>query len=215
MKQLLLIWIIVLFSLVRVNSIAFSDGIEEETYPGSMSKAEVTLREEMRLVWSRRAVLQREHIISVIESSDDASAARDALIANAGELGAAIRPFYGYWAGWRLTGILKKDVLLTEKVIEAAKSGNERKLEAVKEKWYQNAYALARLFFVPRNQTLEELTDLLYKHQDLTWGQIDARLQKNEREDLEYFRKDRKHMLMFSDVLTSGVVKQFPKKFKD
>jgi hypothetical protein len=60
---------------------------------------------------------------------------------------------------------------------------------------------------------MEELTDMLYKHLDLTWGEIQAILDKDEAKDLEYYEEDKAHMVMFSDMLVDGLVKQFPKKF--
>jgi hypothetical protein len=56
---------------------------------------------------------------------------------------------------------------------------------------------------------------MFYKHLDLTWGEIDAILNKETAKDSEYYEKDRAHMIMVSDILVDGLIKQFPERFKN
>ena len=89
----------------------------------------------MRTLWESRATLLRAYIVSEMSDSKDIDEARDKLLKNAGDLGGTINPYYGSWAGSILAGFLKKDVWLTEKVIEAAKKNNKEALDlAVKAK---------------------------------------------------------------------------------
>ncbi|MFH1189506.1 MAG: hypothetical protein V1682_02305 [Candidatus Omnitrophota bacterium] len=178
-----------------------------------MSGSETELRSSMRTLWELRAVLLRSYIVSSINDYKDVDEARDKLLKNAGDLGASIKPYHGYFAGGMLAGFLKKDVSLTAKIIKTAKAGNERDIEWAKKGWYANAFGLAGFFAITRNQTMEYLTNMLYKHLDLTWGEIQSMLKKDKAKDLEYYEKDRAHMIMLSDVLTDGLVKQFPKRF--
>ena len=180
-----------------------------------MSKSEVKLKSNMRALWESRATLLRNYIVSAMNHSKDVDKARDKLLKNASDLGASIRPYYGYWAGGILTGFLKKDVELTAKVIKAVKAGNKKDLDWDRNTWYANAFALAGFFAITHNQTMKDLTNMLYKHLDLTMGEIQSILKKAVAKDLEYYEKDRAHMLIFSDVLTDGLIKQFPKKFKE
>jgi len=62
---------------------------------------------------------------------------------------------------------------------------------------------------------MKDLTDILYKHLDLVWGEIESILNKDKVKELEYYEQDKAHMLMFSDMLVDGLVKQFPKKFEE
>jgi hypothetical protein len=98
--------------------------------------------------------------------------------------------------------------------VQASKEA-ERALERAKKRWYSNASRLAGFFAIPGNHTKEELTDILYKHLDLTWGEIDSILNEDEAKELEYYEEDKAHMLMFSDMLVDGLIKQFPEKFKE
>lgn len=180
-----------------------------------MSKSEAELRSSMRALWESRAILLRAYIVSATNDSKDVDEAKDKLLRNTRDLGASIRPYYGYFAKSILTGILKNDVSLTAEVIKSAKLGNKSNLDWNKANWYANALVLAGFFAITHNQTKADLKDMLFKHLDLTWGEIDAILKKDKKKDLEYYEKDRAHMIMFSDVLVDGLIKQFPGRFKD
>jgi hypothetical protein len=181
----------------------------------SMSKSEAELRLSMKLLWESRAILLRHYVVSAMSNSRDEDEAKAKLLKNAGDLGASIRPYHGYFAGGMLSGFLKKDVALTAKVIKSLKSGKKEDIEWDRNAWYANAYLLAGFFAITRNQTMQYLTDTLYKHLDLTLGEINAILKKDRAKDLEYYEKDKAHMIAFSDVLVDGLIKQFPKRFKD
>lgn len=386
----------------------------EEVSGKDIPKSEAKLRSAMKTLWESRAILLRAYIVSAMNDSKDAAEAKDNLIKNAGDLGNSIKPYYGGLASGMLAGFLKKDVSLTEKVIETAKAGDkealdlakkakeealdltkkakeealnltekakeealdltkkakedpsgglmekskeestdvarkantealgltekakeealnltekakeiaikltqkdneeplyltekakgdalnltekakgkatdlterakekalvlteegnkettelvnkdkdkamgliekargiamdlikkanamalditekariralvrakkvrEEALEIAKRRWYGNARDLAGFFAIPHNQTKKDLTDMLYKHLDLTWGEIQSIIENDKIKDLGYYEKDRAHMLMFSDVLVDGLIKQFPEKFKE
>jgi len=55
---------------------------------------------------------------------------------------------------------------------------------------------------------------MLYKHLELTTGEVVSRLRKDWAADIEAYDKGHLHMLMFADAVTGGVVKQFPKEFR-
>ena len=51
-------------------------------------------------------------------------------------------------------------------------------------------------------------------HLEFTTNEAVARLQKNWAADIEAYDQGHEHMLMFADMLTHGIVMQFPDKFK-
>ncbi len=54
---------------------------------------------------------------------------------------------------------------------------------------------------------------MLYKHLDFTTTEVVSRLNKDWDADIAAYDKGHEHMLGFADMLTDGIVKQFPKKF--
>ena len=215
MKKIFLISILLLFCVTVISAFAYAEDINAKIAPKAMSKSEAELRLVMNKLWESRATLLRAYIVSAMNDSKDADEAKDELLKNTRDLGASIQPYYGYWAKSILTGLLKTDVSLTGEVIKAAKAGTKEDLDWAKKKWYANAFIVAGFFAITHNQTKEDLVKMFYEHLDLTWGEIDAILKKDKAKDLDCYEKDRVHMLMFSDVLVDGLVKQFPDRFKE
>ena len=50
-------------------------------------------------------------------------------------------------------------------------------------------------------------------HLAYTTTEVVSRLSKNWTADMEAYDKGHAHMLMFADMLSDGIVKQFPAKF--
>lgn len=89
-----------------------------------------------------------------------------------------------------------------------------RAAAAGQKKWHENADDIAAfLSGANPNWKKEDLTDMLYKHLDLTTAEVVSRLKKDWAADIDAYDKGHVHMLMFADVLTKGIARQFPKKF--
>ncbi|MBF0217633.1 MAG: hypothetical protein HQL30_11655 [Candidatus Omnitrophica bacterium] len=214
MKKIHLICVMSCLWTISVCGLTFGEDIAVREAPKNMSKAAVDLRAEIRGLFEARTRLMRSYIVSAMNDTKEAAAEKDELIRNANDLGGSIQPYYGYLAKNIMAGLLKKDVVITGDVIRAARSKKAKDIDRAKKKWYANAYLLAGFFALARNQSMGDLTDMLYKHLDLTWGEIQAIVDKDEAKSLEYFGEDSSHMVMFSEVLADGIVRQFPEKFK-
>ena len=105
--------------------------------------------------------------------------------------------------------------MIATEVVEAAKAGNKTNLDAAQKKWSANGVEIAA-FLAGANPNWPEQTlkDMLQKHLDLTSGEVVGRLKKDWASDIKSYDEGQVHMLMFADMLTDGIVKQFPDKFK-
>jgi hypothetical protein len=54
---------------------------------------------------------------------------------------------------------------------------------------------------------------MLQKHLDLTTGEVVGRLHKDWAADQRAYDAGHAHMLMFADMLTNGIARQFPNRF--
>ena len=74
----------------------------------------------------------------------------------------------------------------------------------------------ALIFLNSANPTWKKKTlqDMLYKFLEYSTQEVVSRLKKDWAADIEAYDKGHVHMLMFADMLTAGIVEQFPAKFK-
>ncbi|MDU2096496.1 MAG: hypothetical protein E7E73_07415, partial [Negativicoccus succinicivorans] len=81
--------------------------------------------------------------------------------------------------------------------------------------WYQTVDEIAD-FLSSANPKYSNkiLKSMLHKHLDLILEAVNARLNKDWKSDIDAYDRGEDHMINFADVLTDGIIKQFPEKFK-
>lgn len=174
-----------------------------------------TLRADMRKLWEDHIAWTRNYIISNLANLDDAKLVADRLMKNQDDIGNAIKPVYGEEAGKKLASLLREHIQLAVEVLNAAKANKKENLETASKKWYTNADEIADfLSGANPNWPKETLKDMLYKHLEYTTGEAVSRLKKDWAADIEFYDKNHEHMLMLSDALVDGIIKQFPSKFR-
>ena len=181
-----------------------------------ISKKEVALRQKMRRLWEDHITWTRLAIISLTTSSPDTEATVSRLLQNQTDIGNAVKPFYGRRAGNDLTNQLRRHILIAAEVIAAAKAGDSAKLADAQARWAKNGDDIAAVLASvnPRYWKLVAMKAELRMHLKLTTDEAVARLQGNWNADVAAYEKVHTHMLHFSDVLSDGLMKQFPRRFR-
>lgn len=191
----------------------FAHALEDEI---RISKSMLTMHVNMRQLWEDHIIYTRNFIISSIANLEDTEKIAERLLKNQDDIGNAIKPIYGDDAGKKLTLLLKDHILIAAEIIKAAKMGDNDKVFVEQNKWRKNAVEIADFLSTANpNWPKSRLVDMLYKHLDLTTAEVTSRLKKDWSADLLAYEVGHEHMLMFSDVLTYGIIKQFPAKFAD
>jgi len=182
----------------------------------AMAASVVDLKTAMRKLWEDHITWTRNYIISSLAGLGDANAVANRLLMNQDDIGNAIKPFYGEEAGKKLSMLLRGHIMIAGEVVAAAKANNKMKLEKSSKAWTVNADSIA-MFLAGANPNWQEktLADMLHKHLDFTTDEVTSRLKMDWTADIAAYDKGHDHMLMFSDMLTDGIVKQFPDKFKE
>lgn len=169
----------------------------------------------MRKLWEDHITWTRLYIVSAAANLPDKDATAQRLLQNQTDIGNAVAQFYGKAAGDKLTGLLKDHILGAAALIEAAKSGDKAKTDAAAAKWYANGNDIAAFLngANPQNWPLADMKAGMKMHLDLTLQEATHRLQGNYAEDIKDYDKIHQHILGLADLLSSGIEKQFPKKF--
>ncbi len=178
------------------------------------SNAAFELKTAMRKLWEEHITYTRNYIISALADLPDGDAVAKRLLKNQDDIGNAIKPYYGDDAGKKLTSLLKDHITIATEVVKAAKAGDSIALAATQKKWSANGKDIAAfLSSANPNWPKANLEAMLQRHLDLTSGEVVSRLHRDWDADVHSYDEGHAHMLMFADILSEGVVKQFPKKF--
>jgi hypothetical protein len=182
----------------------------------ALTPKQVALRSEMRRLWEDHITWTRLAIISLTTSSPDTEATVGRLLKNQTDIGNAVKPFYGRAAGNELTRQLRAHILIAADVIAAAKAGDTAKLADAQARWAGNGDDIAAVLASvnPRHWKLGRMKAELRTHLRLTTEEAVARLQGNWNADVAAYDKIHRHALHLSDLLSHGLVKQFPRRFR-
>ena len=182
----------------------------------ALSAKAVALRMDMRKLWEDHITWTRLAIISLESGTPDANATVARLLRNQVDLGNAIKPYYGKAAGNELTRQLRAHILVAADVIAAAKAGDGAKLADAQARWVKNADQIAAVLHSvnPRYWKLGAMKAEMHRHLELTTQEAVARLQGNWTADVAAYDKVHNHILHMSDMLSAGIIKQFPARFR-
>jgi hypothetical protein len=170
----------------------------------------------MRKLWEDHVTWTRLYIVSAVAGLPDAQPTAERLLQNQTDLGNAIKPFYGDAAGNRLTGLLKPHILIAAELVAAAKAGKSDEVKSASTRWYDNANEIADFLSEAnvRNWPRATMRSEMKHHLDLTLQEAQARLRGDWKGDIEAYELIHNHILGMADVLSKGIVSQFPQRFK-
>lgn len=185
-------------------------------HPSALTAKAVTLRMDMRKLWEDHITWTRLAIISLESGTPDTDATVARLLRNQADIGNAIKPYYGKAAGNELTRELRAHILIAADLIAAAKAGDSANLADAQARWVKNADQIAAVLHSvnPRFWKLGAMKAEMHRHLDLTTQEAVARLQGNWTADVAAYDKVHRHILHMSDMLSDGIVRQFPARFR-
>ena len=177
---------------------------------------QLAFRNAMRQLWEDHITWTRMFIVSAVADLPDAGAAAERLLQNQTDIGDAVKPFYGDAAGDQLTALLQDHILIASDLVSAAKAGDTAKFDDALARWYVNADEIAAFLHSanPEAWPLDHMKAMMREHLDLTLQEAGARLNGDWAADIAAYDQIHQQILEMADMLSSGIISQFPKEFK-
>jgi len=181
---------------------------------GTLTEAELDLRLTMRKLWEDHVVWARCYIISVAADLRDRDATVKRIRENQEEISNALTPFYGAAVGNTLKALLLEHTVQAAAAFKAIKAENTLQAEAAERRWYANADQIATFLsginpYWPEKET----QDMLYEHLRLSENEAEQRLAGDYTSDIEQFDEALLQIIELADILSDGIVRQFPDQF--
>lgn len=179
-----------------------------------LSPQMVQLKTDMQKVWINHTIWTRIYIVSAIANLPDQQDVLERLLQNQQDIGNVIKPYYGEAVGNKLAELLRKHIVIAGEIVEAAKANNQAEVAKLEADWRRNADEMAK-FLSEANPNLSFATmqEMLYTHLQLITEIVVDRLKGDWKADIAATDKNEVHMIRLADLLTEGIVKQFPEKF--
>ena len=175
-------------------------------------------QDDMRKLWEDHIVWTRQFIVSAATLPGDLAdigPTTDRLLANQTDIGNALKPYYGDEAGEQVTALLRDHILTAARLVAAAKAGDTAGVEEESAAWYANGddIAVALNTLNPRYWDLDHFKEMMTAHLDRTLEEAVARLEGRYADDIAAYEAIHADILEMADMLSDGIIRQFPKAF--
>lgn len=172
------------------------------------------LKTDMRKLWEDHIIWTRNVILCLVDDLPGTDPAVRRLLQNQDDIGDAIKLYYGEDAGKALTDLLYSHILIAVELVKVAKEGNTIALDEVNNRWNANSDEIAE-FLCKANPTwkLAEMKAMMTDHLKLTAEEVIQRIKKKYDADIIAFDRVHDEILEMSDMISDGIIKQFPEKF--
>ena len=172
-------------------------------------------QDDMRKLWEDHIVYTRNFIIDAAASLPEQQATTERLLRNQDDIGNAIKPYYGDENGTKLTALLKEHITTAAELVAAAKINDSAKVDDAKKRWFANADAIASFLSGanPKNWPEADMKSMMHDHLSLTNDEATAQLKSDWKGSIDAYDKIHEQILHMADMLSTGIVTQFPKQF--
>jgi hypothetical protein len=179
------------------------------------SAAVADLHTAMRKLWEDHITWTRDVICCLVDGLPGADQAVNRLMQNQEDIGNAVKPYYGDDAGKQLAGLLHNHIAISADVVTSAKAGDKAKLDNANNRWTANADSISDFLSKANpNWSNADMKTMMHDHLKLTTDEAVARIKKDYNADIQAYDKVHDEILKMADMLSDGIVKQFPDKFK-
>lgn len=178
-------------------------------------ESEIELKTAMRKLWEDHVVWTRNVIFNIMDDLPGKDQAVKRLLKNQDDIGNAMKPYYGDDASKKLTDLLHEHITTAADLLVAKKNNNDKAFKEANDKWFANADEISEFLSKANpNWKLEDMKKMMHDHLKLTTEEAMARKNKNYDADVIAYDKVHDEILEMSDMLTMGIMKQFPDQFK-
>jgi hypothetical protein len=176
----------------------------------------MAFHDRMRALWEAHGSWTHMVIVSFVGRVRDLPAEEQVLLQNQVDIGNAVKPYYGAAAGNKLTKLLRAHILGAVTVLQAAKSGNKARLSRAESQWYANGRQIADFLHNANRRFLPAAAarTMMKIHLDQVIEQAVDELKGKYAAGARAFGPYIRHILDMADMISGGIIRQFPAKFR-
>lgn len=191
-----------------------SAGAATTSAPAQSAGRQVALSSTMRTLWDQHMAWTWSTVVAFATSPASLEPTLNRLLQNQTDLGNAIKPYYGNAAGNKLSKLLHTHILDAVPVLTAAKAGNTAALAKANAAWYANARDIADFLAAANPRWPKaQMRAMMKTHITQTLAYAAAVLGGHWNVAIAKFNVAQRHMDEMADMLSDGIVAQFPAKF--
>lgn len=172
------------------------------------------LSNHMRLLWSQHVYWTRLFLSGTIFSSPDVKCTEERLLRNPKDFAAVFCSFYGPEIAAEFEDLFTKHLVIAAELVTAILAGNAEAAEDAERCWYENADMIA-CFLARINPCWSEKAwrEMMHCHLKMTKQEAADFISKDFVCGICIFECIEKQAMEMADMMTRGLLKQFPQFF--
>jgi hypothetical protein len=180
----------------------------------ALTAPQVAFHDQMRKLWEDHVTWTRLAIVTFADGSGGFSATAGRLLQNQADIGDALKPFYGTANGDHLAALLHDHITIAVEVLQAAKAGDSQAFADASARWYANANDIADfLASLNPNWPQDTMRADMKTHLDQTLAEAAHELGGDYEASVTDYEAVHGHILAMADMLSDGIMAQFPGQF--
>ena len=181
--------------------------------PG-ISRAHACLSNEIRMLWEQHVTWTRLTVISIAAGLPDVDLVANRLLRNPVDFRKVLEPFYGQRIACMFADLLTSHLTIAAELVKAAKAGDSQTAADAERRWYANADEIAAfLASINAHWSQAEWRAMLHEHLALTKSEAVDIITGDHAAGIEVYDAIEIQALKMADVMTEGIVRQFPERF--
>jgi hypothetical protein len=175
----------------------------------------VALHDDMRALWEAHGTWTERAIVDFVGGLPDTNLVVARLLHNQADIGNAVKPYYGAAAAARLTALLKAHINAAVGVLAAAKSGNAQSVATAKAAFFANGNQVAAFLHAanPKHWALSDMRTMMRIHLNQVIALAVDQLDGHYAAAIRLYGVYIDHIVSMADMLSSGIIEQFPSRF--
>lgn len=180
-----------------------------------ISGAAQMLSNQMRLLWEQHVYWTRMAILSMASGLPDAEAVTGRLLRNPKDFELVLKKYYGEDIAAKFAELFTSHLTIAAELVSAAKAGNNAAAADAEKRWYANADQIA-VFLSSINPywSMQKWQKMLYDHLAMTKTEAVDILTQKYNDSISIFENIEQEALAMADLMTQGIIKQFPQCFR-
>lgn len=175
----------------------------------------MALNQRLRALWEQHIYWTRLAVGSILNRLPDEKATVARLLRNPEDFKKVLEPLYGPAVASQFAALLRDHLTIAAELVKALQAGNSMAAADANQRWFRNADDIAKLLSrINPNWSETEWRKMLYEHLNLLSRAVSARLAQNYEENVALDDLIELQALMMADIMTNGIVRQFPQAFR-
>lgn len=180
-----------------------------------ITNSALELSNKIRGLWEQHTVWTRATIVRIVFDLPDVNFVTNRLLQNPEDFGNAFRVYYGDMIGSKLRDLIKEHLAIAAQLVNAAKAGDNKTEAEIEKRWYANSDEIAAFLGSINPYWSEEAWKMMYRtHLGLVKSEAVNLLTKNYSAEASVYDELERQALEMADMMTQGIINQFPRNFR-